>query len=328
LLIFQRGLQKFVKHDITKHINVSSIEKLLNGFCIFHCSESEEENFSNTSFKDFYKIEVSFSANPATLFGLVNRKFNTIKLRPEFTSQPATTEVQVLGKQTFTSTQIKSKLIWMLKQSGFFTGKTMQKSKKSAHFLFFCSQNDSFLGRKVEVSKPAIHTMKSGLPFEVASFLVFLSKPHPEDRLLDPMCGAGTILLARAREPFMSITGFDIDEQIIKTAKENLKDIRDKKIKYADSRFLDEIPDESFNKIIVNPPWDKNIIEGVDILYEQILHNYQRVIQKNGVLVFLTSKPDAFMKAIETSEFTITKMHNIFIKGIKATAFICNKIPH
>jgi 23S rRNA G2445 N2-methylase RlmL len=203
-------------------------------------------------------------------------------------------------------------------------GKTHKKNS-IAHFLFFCSGNYAYLARKVELDPLQIETVPGSLPYEVASYLVHLSNPEPTDVFLDPMCGAGTVLYARAQHPLRSLTGFDINSEAIKIARRNLKSLP-VKINQTDSRLMRSVPDESFSKIIVNPPWDEKIIEGTDLLYSDMMEGFLRVLAPGGTVVLLTSKKEPMEKALRGAltvypETSYGVADTIFINGIKAFVY-------
>ncbi|MEU4195669.1 methyltransferase domain-containing protein [Kribbella sp. NPDC026611] len=96
-------------------------------------------------------------------------------------------------------------------------------------------------------------TVVGSLHPPVAAAMARLARLEPGHRVLDPYCGAGTLLVeAHALEPRASYVGLDREPTAIAAARANSADIRWSRKKV----------DGSFDRIITNPPWGVRLPAG------------------------------------------------------------------
>jgi 23S rRNA G2445 N2-methylase RlmL len=117
----------------------------------------------------------------------------------------------------------------------------------------------------------------------VARAMVRLSGPRETDVVLDPFCGAGTLLLERAHAgPFASLIGGDRDPATVAVARTNVRASGlPVEISEWDARAL-PLPDRSVDVVLSNPPFGKKIrIEGgaADPFYREFLAEARRVLR-------------------------------------------------
>jgi tRNA (guanine6-N2)-methyltransferase len=127
----------------------------------------------------------------------------------------------------------------------------------------------------------------------VAAALVALANVTSNTRILDPCCGAGTFLI-EARSRGATTLGGDIDQQAVTAARLNAAQaIIDVHIQRWDARAL-PISDRSVDCIISNLPWGRAVsAEGsLQILYQEIIEEIERVLATGGQTVLLTNLPD------------------------------------
>jgi predicted RNA methylase len=118
-----------------------------------------------------------------------------------------------------------------------------------------------------------VQEREGSLPPPIAAALAFAGGARPDDVILDPVCGSGTLLSeVHAYAPLARRTGLDIDASAIQTARANLGDATGLFLEVADSR---QRPVEGLTLLLANLPFGKRFGDrqtNVD-LYRDILIN-------------------------------------------------------
>ncbi len=116
--------------------------------------------------------------------------------------------------------------------------------------------------------------------------------------IVDNFCGSGTILCEAVAEG-NSVFGGDIDEESVENTKKSLKNLNyDGVGKIVELNAMQSSwKGEMFDVAISNLPWDKQIkVLSITSLYENSIREYARILNPNGVLCLLVSKPDLCVK--------------------------------
>ena len=129
----------------------------------------------------------------------------------------------------------------------------------------------------------------------VAYAMVQESEPQPDDVFLDPMCGAGTILLERANledrgsRRYRYILGGDLEWGALRAAAANIGP-RHKPRRLLRWNAL-ELPldDGSIDKIVCNLPFGKQLPTSYPTFYRDFLGEASRVLNPKGDLVLLVA---------------------------------------
>ncbi len=148
-------------------------------------------------------------------------------------------------------------------------------------------------------------------------------------RILDPMCGSGTILIECGLEwRGLELYGADIDPRHLEGAKLNaekagLKD----KIKFilCDATELHEcFPTKFFDVILSNLPYGIRIKTSGDIsvLYRRFLTSAKRVLKDEGVMVLLTARKGTLKRAVKSLGFRIASIRIIEQGGLRSGIFL------
>jgi tRNA (guanine6-N2)-methyltransferase len=161
----------------------------------------------------------------------------------------------------------------------------------------------------------------------VAYCLGLLAALAPGDVVLDPACGAGTILVEVAPlVPSGVVCGGDLDPSALETALENLQaagmsavlaelsagfDLRQHKqandagqpialLYQGDAADL-RLADRTIDAVLSNLPWGKQVSPGTDLaaLYRSILATTARVLAPPGRAVLLTDQAELMLAALE-----------------------------
>jgi len=144
----------------------------------------------------------------------------------------------------------------------------------------------------------------------VAAAMARLANMKPKQTIVDPFCGAGTILAeawlllkrlagGRLEEWTPTLKGGDIDAHHLKAAETNLRGVGEFDLKKWDARRL-PLEDLSVDRIISNPPFGKQIgtAEEVVPLYHKSIGEMHRVLKPGGIAILLVSDVAAMKDAI------------------------------
>jgi 23S rRNA G2445 N2-methylase RlmL len=127
----------------------------------------------------------------------------------------------------------------------------------------------------------------------VASALLALAEIPPGARVLDPCCGAGTILI-EAKPYDVNSWGGDMDPQAVRSARLNAAQAdATVHLQRWDARAL-PITSKSMDRVISNLPWGRAVTTDVSLqtLYREISEEIERVLLPAGKVVLLTNAPD------------------------------------
>src|SRR5439155_3721538 len=144
----------------------------------------------------------------------------------------------------------------------------------------------------------------------------------PRQVVLDPMCGAGTILaevleLARAGEIRLAgVWAGDLDASALRAAGPNLRRLGRVLLARWDARYL-PLPDQSVDRIICNPPFGKQLGRPEDIgpLYRRFLTECDRILHRRGRAVLLASDQSALKEAAAAVGWNRVRQARIRVLG-------------
>lgn len=159
----------------------------------------------------------------------------------------------------------------------------------------------------------------------VAAAMAWLARPAPDDVVLDPLCGAGTLLIERAlMAPFDRLIGGDIQNEAITIARRNAR-VADVVATWRawDARAL-PLENASVTRILTNLPFGKQIgtHEENTALYAALIKEFGRVLTQDGLMVTLTSEDRLWDMVLHDAQWRIVKKVVCVILGQPATIFV------
>jgi 23S rRNA G2445 N2-methylase RlmL len=139
----------------------------------------------------------------------------------------------------------------------------------------------------------------------LAAAMVRLAEAKPHHLLLDPLCGAGTILAERLDvERQAVVLGGDLEPGAVSRAADNLRHWANAYLARWDARRL-PLADASVPRIVTNPPFGKQLSDPAEIpgLYRRLVREFDRVLQPGGRAVLVVSEQDALEEAAEAARW-------------------------
>jgi 23S rRNA G2445 N2-methylase RlmL len=150
----------------------------------------------------------------------------------------------------------------------------------------------------------------------LAAAMVYLSRPRPNDRFCDPMCGTGTILAERTQAgPYRLLVGGDVDPAAVRAARTNLRsvarmlpasawqagDLRGGIILHEWDAQVLALRAESLDVVVSNLPFGEQIGSHQEnpALYERFFGQLARVLVRGGRAVLLTSERELMRDLIQ-----------------------------
>jgi tRNA (guanine6-N2)-methyltransferase len=160
----------------------------------------------------------------------------------------------------------------------------------------------------------------------VAAALGWLSKPGADDRVVDPMCGAGTILIERAHlGRYAMLAGFDRDPGAIAAAHENIGPrYRPLGLAQGDALRL-PLGNGAATHLVTNLPWGtKYGSHGENRrLYPRLVEEFARVVRPGGRLVMLTAERMLMREVASRGFVRVESVKRVMILGAPAVIYLC-----
>ena len=157
----------------------------------------------------------------------------------------------------------------------------------------------------------------------VAAAMVRLAGIGPGMTVLDPMCGAGTILAEaldiaekRSKGGRVRVIGGDIDPNAVFVASQNLEQVGKADLARWDSTRL-PLESGSVDRIVSNPPFGKQLssIDQIGPLYEAASAEWNRVLKPGGRAVLLAMEQEALKRAVQAHGWSVSRQLRVRLLG-------------
>jgi tRNA (guanine6-N2)-methyltransferase len=167
----------------------------------------------------------------------------------------------------------------------------------------------------------------------VAAAMVRLAGIGPSMTVLDPMCGAGTILAEamdiaakRSRAGKVLVVGGDVDPNAIFVASQNLEKLGPVDVARWDATAL-PLETASVDRIVSNPPFGKQLssIEQIGPLYEAASAEWDRVLRPGGRAVLLAMEQEGLRRVLLARKWSMVRQTRVRLLGLPAVLSVWNK---
>ncbi|MCI0457539.1 MAG: RNA methyltransferase [Gemmataceae bacterium] len=166
----------------------------------------------------------------------------------------------------------------------------------------------------------------------VAAAMVRLAEIKPSQVVLDPMCGAGTLLAEVLQRPWrpgngpVQVWGGDRDPGALRAAESNLRRLGQTVLTRWDATRL-PLPNQSVDRIVSNPPFGKQLSrpEEVGPLYREVLRELDRLLRSGGRAVLLVSDVAALREAATAVGWQRVRALRVRVLGQPATITVWRK---
>ncbi len=171
---------------------------------------------------------------------------------------------------------------------------------------------------------------KGELRPELCHILARISDIKPNDILIDPFCGHGSIPKEIVRNfNYNMLFASDIDKDLINKLKLEFK--KNKKnlfIKQRDALNLEYFEDGFFDKITTDPPWNLYNAQVGDfsLFYKKMLKEFYRVLKSQGICVILMGNIENFEQALDDNMFKLLEKYHTLVNGKKANVYKLIKV--
>ena len=164
---------------------------------------------------------------------------------------------------------------------------------------------------------------------ELCNIMARIADLKPDDIILDPFCGHGSIPKEIVKHfKYNMVFASDLDANLIDKLKNEFK--KNKKnlfIKQRDALNLEYFQDGFFDKIITDPPWNTYNFKDEDfsLFYNKMLQEFYRILKDGGICTILMGNVKDFEKSLKNGNFTLKEKYHILVNGKKANVYKLTK---
>lgn len=160
---------------------------------------------------------------------------------------------------------------------------------------------------------------------EFAYLMCCCAQLGKESIVCDPFCGFGGIAKQLAKSfPFRKLLLSDIDGgKIVRLQEEALSKNSRVNLSRADALSLTEIPDQTIDLIITDPPWGYyEQIDDIGSFYDEMLQSFSRVLKKGGAAVVLSARKAELEASAQKGGVPLCRRIDTLVNGKKAAVFV------
>ena len=171
--------------------------------------------------------------------------------------------------------------------------------------------------------------MSGGLNATIAYAMHKLSGVRERDRVFNPMCGSGTLLIERSLlGPLDALVGVDISAEAVACSRSNVASAK-RQIEVAQIDALNTgLPDRSFDLIITDLPWGDAVGThgGNAELYPLFLQEMDRLSARTGRLCILTHEIKLFERVLaEQTRWHAKELFQVYSGGHYPKCYLLSK---
>lgn len=175
-----------------------------------------------------------------------------------------------------------------------------------------------------------VRDVPGALNATIAAAMVELAAPTPTDRVLNLMCGSGTLMIERAQRMAASrLVGVDTDVAVLDAARENLGAAAVvAPLVRADARSL-PWAGAAFDVVLADPPYGHRMGSHAenDGLYPSLLAEAARVTRRGARLVLITHELRRFESVLRvTDQWRVSSELQVFQKGHHPKIWVLDRI--
>jgi tRNA (guanine6-N2)-methyltransferase len=333
---FISGLQDPVSKELTNLIPDLRIMDLYDGLVVYstniHVQKIKNIKFFNNTFlvlKKFYNLQNS------NLNNIIKMCLNMGNIKPKYAGDivGGNRTFRIITSKENQLTSVNKNLLRSMEQKIARSYRlTVNRAKPDLEFWFlYRSEKIGFFMLRLTRHTAYEKILNKGeLRPELSHILCLLSEPSPNDIVLDPFCGYGSIPIARATDfPCNMIFASDIDKQMVNILKNKLKKQKLKKpifVKEADALNMESVFEDNFiDKIITDPPWGfyQHMDIDINVFYKKMLQEFYRILKPNGILVLLTARKKEFENSLADcqNKYKLVDKYHILVSGKKAAIY-------
>jgi 23S rRNA G2445 N2-methylase RlmL len=163
----------------------------------------------------------------------------------------------------------------------------------------------------------------------VAAAMAWLTQPDASDTFMDPMCGAGTLLIERAIMARHSLLlGGDLEQPALQAAMENMgPKHKPRQLFRWDARRL-PVASGTIDRIATNPPFGVKLGNPRENprLYRGLLTEIDRVLKLDGRAVVLSGEIELVKEILrDIPRLHIKQSYPVVVLGQRAMIFVLNR---
>jgi tRNA G10 N-methylase Trm11 len=159
--------------------------------------------------------------------------------------------------------------------------------------------------------------------------MVWLTEPQSGDVFLDPLCGAGTLLVERGMiERHALLLGGDVDDSALQAAAQNIGPRHKPRqlLKWDASRL--PLASDSVDKIATNLPFGKQVGSSRENrrLYRAVFAEIDRLLRPQGRAVVLSCETELIKDTLRNLEdLRIVRGYSVTILGRRAGVYLVER---